>query len=285
MPALLAGDADGDPLSEEALAVKVVSVFDRNAERGLARIQAAVLVFDAATGQPTACLEGATLTGIRTAAASGAATDLLARTDCRTVAIFGAGVQGRTHLEAVCTVREIETAWIYSRTPSKVDALIAECAGRGPIPQDLRVATTPQEALAQADIVCAATTSREPIFNDADLQPGTHINAVGSYQPHVREIPGETVARAVVIVDNRDAAWEEAGDLIQPLQAGLIDRNHIVADLGEVVLGVHPGRRTDEEITLFKSVGIAVQDAAAAHRAVNEAMKCGLGQTVPWAES
>ncbi len=150
MPAFVDND---DP----ALAVKVVSVFNKNSARQLAKIQAAVLVFDPKTGQPIACLEGATLTGIRTAATSGAATDLLARADGRTVAIIGAGVQARTHLEAVSNVRTIETAWIYGPTREKVDVLIADLACRGAIPHDLRAATPPAEALAEADIVCDTT--------------------------------------------------------------------------------------------------------------------------------
>lgn len=275
MPAHVEGE-------EEALAVKVVSVFDRNAERDLARIQAAVLVVDPQTGQPTALLEGATLTGIRTAAASGAATDLLARTDSRTLAILGAGVQARTHLEAVCTVRDIETAWIYSPTRAKVEALISEMRQRPGIPRDLRAADSANEAIAQADIVCTTTTSTAPVFDDANVRKGTHINAVGSYQPHVREIPPETVVRSRTFVDQREAAWEEAGDLIQPLEAGLIGRDHICADLGELVLQRKAGRESDDQITFFKSVGVAVQDAMAAKVALANAQRLGLGQKVAW---
>lgn len=273
MPALIEGD-------DSALVVKVASVFNRNLERGLARIQAAVLVFDPETGRPTACLEGATLTGIRTAAAAGAATDLLARAESRGVAILGAGVLARTHLEAVCNVRRIETAWIYGPTPANVASLIAELAGRGPIPADLRAATSPAEALAEADIVCAATNSATPVFADGDLKPGAHVNAVGSYQPHTREIPAETIRRAAVFVDDRAAAWEEAGDLILPLNAGEITRDHIVAGLGELVLDRVQGRQRADEITVFKSVGVAVQDAVAAQIAVQNAIANGVGQVV-----
>lgn len=271
---------DGE--NEEALAVKVVSVFNRNAERNLARIQAAVLVVDPQTGQPIAMLEGASLTGIRTAAASGAATDLMARGDSRTVAILGAGVQARTHLEAMCTVRNIETAWIYSPTRAKVETMIAEMQHRPGVPSDLRVADSAGQAISQADIICTTTTASTPVFDDADVRDGTHINAVGSYQPHVREIPTETVVRSRVVVDQREAAWEEAGDLIQPLEAGSIDRNHIVADLGELVRGQKIGRENDGQITFFKSVGVSVQDAMAASTALTNAKRLGLGQQVSW---
>jgi ornithine cyclodeaminase len=265
-----------------ALTVKVVSVFDNNQARGLARIQAAVLVLDPATGQPQALLEGATLTAIRTAAASGAATDLLARRDARTLAIFGAGVQARSHLDAMGAVRPIEEVRIYSRTPAKVAALIAEFTELPGSGRRLVAANSPNAALQNADIVCATTTSQVPIFDDADLPAGIHINAVGSYTRDAREIPPETVQRALVVVDSREAAWQEAGDLIQPLEAGLIDRGHIHADLGELVLGKKPGRTDERQITFFKSVGLAVQDAVAAQHALENARRLKLGREVEW---
>ena len=276
MPALV--DDDG----QEALAVKVVSLFDRNAERGLARIQAAVLVLEADTGRPVALLEGATLTAIRTGAASGAATDLMARPDSRTVAILGAGVQARTQLEAVCTVRPIETVRVYDPLAGAVASLIDEMAGRSPIPADVRAAANAREAVAEADVVCAATTSRTPVFSDADLKAGTHVNAVGSYQPDVQEVPAETVVRAHLVVDSRHAALAETGDLIRPIRDGLITADHVRAELGELVLGRAKGRTDEEEITLFKAVGVAVQDAVAARAALDRAEQLGLGQQVRW---
>jgi ornithine cyclodeaminase len=273
---------DGETLADQTLATKIVSLFDGNQTRGLARIQAAVVVLEPDTGQPIALLEGATLTAIRTAAASGAATDLLARQDCRTLALFGAGVQARTHLLAMCAVRPIETVFIVSRTPSKVATLISELAAEPSIRARLLAAESPRQALADADIVCCTTTSREPIFDDADLKLGVHINAVGSYTPQAREVPPETVRRALVVVDSRHAAWDEAGDLIQPMQAGLIHREHIHAELGELVLGRKTGRVDQQQITFFKSVGLAVQDAVAARVALENAKRLKLGQEVTW---
>src|SRR5262245_6565524 len=278
MPALV---NDPDP-AREALAVKVVSVFDKNSDQGLARIQAAVLVIDSATGRPEALLEGATLTALRTAAASGAATDLLARRNSRVMALFGAGVQARAHLEAMCAVRPLDEIRIFARTPERVAALIVEIDMRGDPGIRLVAAASPAQALAGADIVCAATTSRTPIFADADLAPGVHINAVGSYTPDACEVPQETVRRALVVVDSRTAAGQEAGDLIQPLEAGLIDRNHIHAELGEIVLGRRPGRADERQITFFKSVGLAAQDAVAARHALANARGLKLGQEVAW---
>jgi len=278
MPAYLQGGEEGTG----ALAVKIVSIFPGNAETNLARIQAAALVVDPHTGVPVACLEASSLTGIRTAAASAAATDLLARPDSRKLAMFGAGVQARTHLEAICTVRPIETVWIVSPTRSRIEEMIRVCSGRGPIPDDMRIAATPAEALADADVICTTTTSSEPVFEDADVRPGTHINAVGSYKPEVAEIPAATVVRSLVVVDERSAAWEEAGDLIQPLQAGLIEKDHIHAELGEVILGRRAGRSSPDEVTLFKSVGNAVQDAAAAQAVLQTAEQRDLGVQIPW---
>ena len=276
MPAFV-DDAEG-----QSLAVKVVSLFDRNAGRGLPRIQSAVLVLSPDTGQPLALLEGAALTAIRTGAASGLATDLLARPDARTAAILGAGVQARTQLQAMCVVRAIETVWVYDPNPAAVEAFIRDMAGQGQAPPDIRPASTPREAVAEADVICAATTSRTPVFADADLKAGVHINAVGSYQPDVREVTTETVVRARVFVDSREAALQEAGDLIQPIRQGAINPDHIRAELGELVLGRARGRCCATDVTLFKAVGVAVQDAAAAMEALDRAARLGSGQTVSW---
>ncbi len=266
----------------EALAVKAVSVFPHNPERGEPLIYAAVLVFQPDSGRPIALLEGSTLTAIRTGAGSGAAIDLLARPDACTLAVFGAGTQGRTQLEAACTVRRIETAWVYDPDREKARAFVSEMAGQGPIPRDLRVAATPAEALSEANIICTATTSAAPVFDDADVKPGAHISAIGAYTPEMQEIPAETVARARVVVDSRQAVLAEAGDLIQPIQQGLFNEEHIHAELGEIVLGRKAGRRSPEEITLFKSVGVAVQDALAAQVALRNADTMGIGREVPW---
>jgi ornithine cyclodeaminase len=144
------------------------------------------------------------------------------------------------------------------------------------------MARTPQDALVGADIVCTTTTSKSPVFDDGDVPHGVHINAVGSYTRDAREVPPETVCRALVVVDSREAAWQEAGDLIQPFDAGLIDLEQIHAELGELVLGHKPGRTDDRQITLFKSVGLAVQDAVAARCALDNAHRFNLGREVEW---
>jgi ornithine cyclodeaminase len=266
----------------DALAVKVVSLFPKNPERGLSFIQAAVLVLEADTGRVVALLEGGSLTAIRTGAGSGAAIDLLARPDSRVAAVFGAGAQGRTQLEAACSVRKIEKAWVYDASAERAQVMVREMAGKGFIPKSLRVANSSKQALAEADIVCTATTSSTPVFADPDLKPGAHVSAVGSYTPEMQEVPAETVARSLVVVDSRSATLAEAGDLLQPMQAGLFGEEHIHAELGEIVLGRKTGRISPDQITYFKSVGVAVQDAMAAQLALQNAQKLGLGTEIPF---
>lgn len=270
-----------DPAGE-ALGVKIVSLYPGNPKLGLSFIQAAVLVLEATTGRPQALLEGSSLTAIRTGAASGAATDLLARQDSRIAAIFGAGVQGRTQLQAICTVRNINTAWIYDTDRDKAKSLIIELAGKGRIPNDLRMAISPEEAVLQADIICTATTSSSPVFEDRWLKDGVHINAVGAYTPTMQEIPPETVARALVVVDSRLASLAEAGDLIQPIQSGLISQEHVYAEIGEVISQGKLGRESENQVTFFKSVGLAVQDVITAQLVLANAIQLGVGQQIEW---
>ena len=274
MPAYMRSD------SGEALAVKVVSLFPKNPARGLAYIQAAVLILESDTGRALALLEGSTLTAIRTGAGSGAAIDLLARRDSRVVAIFGTGPQGRTQLEAACSSRNIETAFIYNPTLEKAQAFAEQIAGYNSIPRDIRVAKTPKEAIENADIICTATSSIKPVFEDKDVKSGTHLSAIGGYTPEMQELPVETVARARIVVDSRATVMDEAGDIVQAIRAGVIDESNIYAELGEIVLGTKEGRQSDNEITFFKSVGNAVQDATAAQLALKNARAMRLGVEV-----
>lgn len=263
-----------------ALAIKVVSLFPTNPARGLAYIQAAVLVFEPDTGRAVALLEGSSLTAIRTGAAGGAAVDLLSCADSRVVAIFGAGAQGRTQLEAACIARRIDTVFIFDADTEKARMFVEEMKGRGTIPTDIRMAASAAEAIGNADIICTATTSTRPVFDDRDLKAGAHISAVGSYTPEMQEVPAETIQRARVVVDSRSACMQEAGDLIQPIRSGLFAESHIHAELGEIILGLKPGRQSPDEITYFKSVGIAVQDAMAARVALSNAQKMNIGTQV-----
>jgi alanine dehydrogenase len=270
MPAYLSDD--------DAMAVKIVSVFDRNPSRGLPLIHALVVVVDAETGAPEAVMDGTHLTALRTGAASGAATDALARQDTHVAGIFGAGAQGRTQLEAVRAVRPIKEAWIYDVDLEQAKAFADEMSHALALP--INVAETPAQAVSWADVVCTATTSSTPVFEDRALRPGTHINAIGAYTPQMQEIPAETVLRAKVVIDHHEAALAEAGDLLIPIQQGLMTAEHIHAELGEIVARARVGRETADEITLFKSVGVAVQDVAAARAVLDAAREGGLGMEV-----
>ena len=258
--------------------VKIVTLLEGNRDRGLPLLQGLMVLFDATTGSPLAVMDAATLTAVRTGAASGAATDLLARPDAQSAAVFGAGVQGRTQLEAVCAVRPVRRARVVDLDAAAAGRFADEMAGRLGIA--VEVAATPAEALAETDIVCTATTASEPVFDDADLAAGVHVNAVGAYQPPAREVPADTVCRARVVVDQRAAAMEEAGDLVVPIQQGRITWDHVAAEVGEIVAGRAAGRQSDEQVTLFKSVGVAVEDVAAASAALAGAERLGLGTAV-----
>ncbi|MCG8607973.1 hypothetical protein MJD09_23675 [bacterium] len=257
--------------------IKIVSVNEENPARGLPLIHAVVIVLDASSGRLLALLDGEYLTALRTGAASGLATKLLAREDSETLVIFGAGAQARTQLEAVCCVREIKRIWVFDTDPQRADHFVTSL--REDISTSIESTPDPKR-LRDADIVCTATTSQTPVFQHEDLRPGTHINAIGCYQPHTQEIPGATVAAAKVVLGQWDGCLAEAGDLIQPIKQGLISEGHIYGELGEIAAGDKPGRETSDEITLFKSVGNAVQDLAAASRVLENADNLGLGAEV-----
>ena len=191
-------------------------------------------------------------------------------------AVFGAGVQGRTQLEAVCCVRPIRHAWIYDAVPAAAERYAAEMTERLGLPVER--ASSPAKALEGADVICTATTSPVAVFEDQDLQAGAHLNAVGSYHPDVTELPSATVCRARVVVDHRASALEEAGDLLMPLRRGLIQASHFSTELGEVLSNRAPGRSSAGEVTLFKSVGVAVQDLCAAARVLEAAHQLKLGR-------
>ena len=254
---------------------KVVSVNPGNAARGLPAIHAVVLVLDVLTGRPTALMDGTWLTALRTGAVGGLAADLLARSDAKTVALFGAGVQARTQLEAVRCVREITEVRVISRSGASADRLAGEVVGVRAVRVD-----DANEAIEGADIIIAATSSSTPVFDGARVEPGTHVTGVGSYTLDMREVDTALVQRARIIVDQREAVMEEAGDIVGPIRDGVVDETVIIAEIGEVVLGRVPGRTADSEITFFKSVGNAVQDVAVAARVLAAAESEGHGLVV-----
>jgi ornithine cyclodeaminase/alanine dehydrogenase-like protein (mu-crystallin family) len=265
----------------ESLAVKVVSVHNRNPERNLPLINAVVVVIDPATGQAVAAIEGGYLTALRTGAGSGAATDLLARRDAEVATILGAGAQARAQTLAVAAVRPIKRFWIYARRRDQVEEMVAEIRPQLGPSIELLVADSPSQAVRDALVICAATTSLTPVFDGADLRPGAHVNGIGSYRPGMQEIDCVTLRRASkIVVDSREGALTEAGDLIVAIERGEIQLSDIYAEIGEIAAGLKAGREDDDEITYFKSVGNAAQDAAVAQAIYQRAMRDDLGVEV-----
>ncbi|MDQ6713562.1 MAG: ornithine cyclodeaminase family protein [Candidatus Dormibacteraeota bacterium] len=263
---------------EGALGLKAVSVFPGNANRGIDTHQGAVLLFEADTGRLSALMDGAAITAIRTAAVSGVATDLLARSNASELAILGAGVQARTHIEAIAAVRPLRRIRIWSRNPERAAALASELRPKVNVP--IEGEASAEAAVRGADIVATVTASAEPILRRGWLKEGVHINAVGSSIPTSREIDTATMVAARLIVDRRESALAESGDLLIAIQEGAVTDDHVQAELGEVIIGKNPGRRSPTELTLFKSLGIAVEDVASAAYLLRRARETGTGQTV-----
>ncbi|MBI3647836.1 MAG: ornithine cyclodeaminase family protein [Actinobacteria bacterium] len=243
--------------------VKLVTLTDANPERGLPFVNAVYVLFDVSTQVPLAVIDGAALTALRTAAVSGLATRHLAREDASRLVLFGAGVQARSHLDAMLAERAVTSVVVVSRTAERAESLAAEARARG-----VRASVGSPGAVAEADLVCCCTTAGQPLFDGAALAPGAHVNAVGAYEADRRELDTETVRRSRVVVETREVAMAEAGDVAIPIGEGAIGAGHLVADLAELVRGARV-RRSPEEITVFKSVGMAFEDLAVARAAAD----------------
>lgn len=266
--------------SASALETKLVSVFPHNAGTRLPTHQAAIVMFDPATGRPEAMLDGTSITEARTAAGSALSTRLLARTDAEVLAILGTGVQARAHAAAVPRVRPFVEVRVAGRDQARARALAEEVAAEVGVP--VRAAASFEEATRGADVVCACTHSPDPVLRREWLDPGTHVTSVG-FHPTGAEVDQATVADSLVVVESRSAALAPypAGsyDLGQALRDGLI-RTEDVAEIGELVAGTRPGRAGDEQLTLYRSVGVGVQDAAAAALVLARARAAGVGTEV-----
>ncbi|HEV2054261.1 MAG TPA: ornithine cyclodeaminase family protein [Methylomirabilota bacterium] len=262
----------------QALGAKLVSVVEANRKRGLPTLHASYLLSDPETGAPLAFMEAGFLTAIRTGAASAVAAKYLARPDSRRVACFGAGVQAEFQLRCLNAVLPLESIAVVGRDPARAQAFATRMRGALGVP--VEVARDSRAAVREADVVTCATTSSRPVFAGRDLRPGAHVDAVGAFRPTTREVDTETIMRARVVVDTYHGAWAEAGDLLIPIKAGAITRRHVRAELAEVVARKKPGRTRPDEITLFKSVGWAPEDAASARLAYDRAMARGIGTEV-----
>lgn len=261
-----------------ALGVKLVTVYEENRDRGLPTLHASYLLFDHETGAPLALIEGSFLTGMRTGATSAVAARALARPDSHTVACFGAGVQAEFQLRCLAAVLPLKRVLVTGRSQERALSFTKAMEARLGI--TVEIAGDPSHAVSQADVITCATTSPAPVFNGKDITPGTHIDAVGAFRPETREVDTETVTRAHVAVDSYAGAWKEAGDLLIPLKEGAIGKEHVRAELAELVTGTKPGRTNRQEITLFKSVGLALEDVSAARLAYDEARAAGVGVEV-----
>ena len=235
-------------------------------------------LFDADSGEPLALVDGASMNPFKTGAAGAVAVDALAREDATEIAVIGAGSQARGQLKTTATVREFEAVRVFSPTPESRDTFATEFDDL--LDADVRATESASEALAGADVVITATTASDPVIDDADVEPGTHVTAMGQYNPKKNELPPELVARATYVPDLRDRATKDAGSFIAALDVGLIDEDHVAAELGEVVAGEHPGRTDDEEVTVFDSGGTGIETAAAAYMLYERAAERGRGTTI-----
>ncbi len=271
MPALLKGG--------RGFGLKYVSDFRGNAARGLPHLQAMVLLLDGQTGAPAAILEGRHLTNVRTGAGAGLATQHLARRDAAAVAVFGAGEVAGPSLIAVCHVRPVRKVWVCSRTEARARAFIERVRAQGPpVPSDIEFTTDRRRAVGEADILVVGTNARAAVFDGRDLRPGTHVNSLGNSTG--RELDAETVRRSKVFLDSRDGCLAHSRDIREPIRDGAIRAEDLYAELGEVVIGKKPGRVDEREITLFKSLGVAVQDLVTAQHVLREAERRGIGTEV-----
>jgi ornithine cyclodeaminase/alanine dehydrogenase len=272
MPAYIGGDAS-------ALGLKLVTVYpDNPAKHGLPTTIGTLLLCDPATGKALAIMDAGFMTAMRTGAASGVATKHLARQDSRTCAIFGAGVQARKQLEAVHAVRPLRKALVIDVIPQAADSFAREMSASLGI--EVVPSADAEKAVRAADIVITASSSHDPVLKGDWLKPGTHVNNIGSHSPDARELDTATVKRSKFVADLSEANLAEAGDILIPIKEGAVTAEHIYASLGEIVIGAKPGRENAEEITVFKSCGLAIQDVSTARTVYELARARGVGTEV-----
>jgi len=271
MPAYRTGD-------HGAFGMKAICVFPGNPAIGKDAHQGAVMLFSRETGEMIALMNASEITAIRTAAVSAVATRLLAREDAQTLAIIGAGVQARTHLAALDAVRSIRQARVACRNIERAQELVREMQPRFSFP--IEAVKTNEEAVRGADLIVTATSSQEPVLYKDWISPGAHVNAIGTHSPNSREIDSATMAAARIFVDRRESALNEAGDYLLAAKEGLINADSIVAEVGELLIGTKEGRNSVDEITLFKSLGLAIEDVASAEYLYQKALSQNFGTWV-----
>jgi ornithine cyclodeaminase len=268
--------------SEASLGVKFVSVFPTNKQKGKETIYGVLVLADIETGEPLALMEASSLTALRTGAVAGLATELLSRKNSKVLSVIGTGKQSLGIINAILTVRDIKEIHLYNRSIEKAQRLSNLLEEKALDKQGvIKVHEHPEEAVRLADILVTATNSTGPVLSEAWVRPGTHINAIGSFRPDMQEIPTELLKRAGrVIVESKEAALEETGDLIIPIKKGDFSPEGTLTELGEIIAGSESGRQLNEEITLFKSVGLATMDVVVAKQVYDLALRAGIGQKV-----
>jgi len=260
---------------EGSFGTKIVSVFPRNLRLGLSTLQSVYLLNDPTTGEFLALMDGVLLTGMRTGATSAVATKYLSRKNAETLGIIGTGAQAMFQAEAICNVRPIRRILVYDKEPERAKNFSRNAFETLQIP--VKMMPTPQQVVIGSDILVTVTTSSIPVFDGRDLRDGTHINAVGAYTPEMREIDEVTVKKSKIVVDTYEGCMAEAGDLLIPMRDGKLSKDEIYGDLGEIVLGRKAARTRDDEITLFESVGFALEDLVTARLAYQKAKEKGMG--------
>lgn len=264
--------------ADKALGMKVVTYFQDNPHQNLPAILGTVMLFSAESGKLISVMDGSSITAIRTACASAMATKALANAEAPVLGILGAGVQARAHMRALCRVRKITRIKLYS--PSGKSGAAVKKDLESEVGASVEIARSAEEAVRDSDLIVTATTSNTPVLSREWLKRGAHINAVGSHRPDQREIDGPTMALAKVTVDSRDAIMAECGDILLAIQEKSITESHIHGEIGDVLAGAKPARTSRDEITLYKSVGIAIQDVATANLVYHKALEQKVGTEV-----
>ncbi len=260
--------------SDKRVTIKFLTQRESGTLPGIPTIQGIVLVIDSETGEILAMMDGEYLTALRTGAASGLATRCWARKDARVLALFGCGTQGRTQVEAVLCERDIKKVLVFDTSQEVAAQFITDMAKRFAVEI---VHTNDTRQVKEADIICTATNSQQPLFHREDVKAGVHVNAIGSFQPHMQELDPLLIRDARVFLDQSEACLKESGDLIKPMSEGIINRNHLAGEIGDFLLGRIAGRESEDQITLFKSVGVAIQDYAVATDIYNVSLEQGFG--------
>ena len=259
---------------DDRVSVKFISQRENSCIMGIPLIQGVVLVIDAETGEILSLMDGEYLTALRTGAASGLATRFFARREAETMALFGCGVQGHTQLEAVLCERPVKKVYVFDKNRNRAMRLVEEMQEKTDVEL---IFSRDTSVLSEVDIICTATDSGKPLFRREEVKKGVHINAIGSFQPHMQELDPLLLRDATIYVDQKESCLKESGDFLRPFAEGLFTAEHITGEIGEYCLNKIPGRHTEDEITIFKSVGVAIQDYAVASDVYNFSLHEGFG--------